>query len=91
MFTRIVELTTKPGKDRELQDMVNDKVLQILKKQKGFVDEMVLVSEKENNRVLGLSFWNTKEDAEQYSSGGVPESTGNTSAPTRGRAHNAHV
>ena len=40
MFTRIVELTTKPGKNRELQDTVNDKVLQILKKQKGFVDEM---------------------------------------------------
>jgi heme-degrading monooxygenase HmoA len=66
MFTRIVELTTKPGKNRELQDTVSDKVLQILKKQKGFVDEMVLVSDKEDNRVLGLSFWNTKEDAEQY-------------------------
>ena len=66
MFTRIVELTTKPGKTRELQDTVNDKVLQILKKQKGFVDEMVLVSDKEDNRVLGLSFWNTKEAAEQY-------------------------
>jgi heme-degrading monooxygenase HmoA len=41
-------------------------VLPILKKQKGFVDETVLVSDKEDNRVLGLSFWNTKEDAEQY-------------------------
>jgi hypothetical protein len=30
------------------------------------VDEIVLVSDKEDNRVLGLSFWNTKEDAEQY-------------------------
>jgi heme-degrading monooxygenase HmoA len=66
MFTRVVELTTKPGKNRELPDTVNDKVLPILKKQKGFVDEMVLVSDKEGNRVLGLSFWNTKEDAEQY-------------------------
>jgi heme-degrading monooxygenase HmoA len=66
MFTRIVELTTKPGKNRELPDTANDKVLPILKKQKGFVDEMVLVSDKEDNRVLGLSFWNTKEDAEQY-------------------------
>ena len=66
MFTRIVELTTKPGKSRELSETVNDKVLSILKKQKGFVDEMVFVSDKEDNRVLGLSFWNTKEDAEQY-------------------------
>ena len=66
MFTRIVELTTKPGKNRELSDTVHEKVLAILKKQKGFVDEMVLVSDRDDNRVVGLSFWNTREDAEQY-------------------------
>jgi len=52
MFTRIVELTSKPGKSRELSDTITDKVLPILKKQKGFVDETVLVSDKEANRVL---------------------------------------
>ena len=66
MFTRIVELTTKPGKNRQLSDTINDKVLPILKKQKGFVDETVLVSDKEDNRVLSLSFWNSREDAEEY-------------------------
>ena len=66
MFTRIVELTTKPGKNKQLSDTINDKVLPILKKQKGFVDETVLVSDKEDNRVLSLSFWNTREDAEEY-------------------------
>ena len=66
MFTRIVELTTKPGKNKQLSDTINDKVLPILKKQKGFVDETVLVSDTEDNRVLSLSFWNSKEDAERY-------------------------
>ena len=66
MFTRIVELTSKPGKNKQLSDTINDKVLPILKKQKGFVDETVLVSDKEDNRVLSLSFWNTKDDAEEY-------------------------
>ncbi|MGH9502644.1 MAG: antibiotic biosynthesis monooxygenase family protein [Terriglobales bacterium] len=66
MFTRIVELTTKPGKNNQLSDTINEKVLPILKKQKGFVDETVLISDRDDNRVLGLSFWNTKEDAEQY-------------------------
>ena len=33
MFTRIVELTTKPGKNKQLSDTINDKVLPILKKQ----------------------------------------------------------
>jgi heme-degrading monooxygenase HmoA len=66
MFTRVLELTTKPGKNKQLSDTINDKVLPILKKQKGFVDETVLVSDKEDNRVLSLTFWNTSEDAEEY-------------------------
>ena len=41
-------------------------MLPILKKQRGFVDETVLVSDAEDTRVLALSFWNAKEDAEQY-------------------------
>ena len=66
MFTRVVELTTKPGKNEQLSATINDKVLPILKRQKGFVDEMVFVSDREDTRVLALSFWNTREDAEQY-------------------------
>jgi quinol monooxygenase YgiN len=66
MFTRIVELTSKPGKNKQLADTIDEKILPILKKQKGFVDETVFVSDKEDNRVLAQGFWNTKEDAEQY-------------------------
>ena len=66
MFTRIVELTSKPGKNKQLADIIDVKVLPILKKQKGFVDETVFVSDKEDNRVLAQGFWNSKEDAEQY-------------------------
>ena len=66
MFTRVVELTSKSGKSKELSNTINDKVLPILKKQKGFVDETVLVSDVEPDRMLALSFWNSKEDAERY-------------------------
>ncbi len=66
MYTRVVELTTKSGKAKELANTINDKVLPILKKQAGFVDETVLVSDAEPNRILALSFWNSKEDAERY-------------------------
>jgi len=66
MFTRIVEVTPKSGKAKELSNTINDKVLPILKKQTGFVDETLLVSDPEPNRVLSLSFWNTREDAERY-------------------------
>jgi heme-degrading monooxygenase HmoA len=66
MYTRVVEINCKPGKSRELTDTINEKVVPILKKQRGFVDETVLVSDTESTRVLGLSFWNSKEDAERY-------------------------
>jgi heme-degrading monooxygenase HmoA len=66
MFTRVVEVTTKPGKASELTTIINDKVLPILKKQAGFVDETLLVSDTDSDRVLALSFWNTREDAVRY-------------------------
>ena len=66
MFTRIVEITCKSGKAKELSSTINEKVLPILKKQPGFVDEAVLVSDTESTRILGLSFWNSKDDAERY-------------------------
>ena len=56
MYTRVVELTTKPGKARELCATVDEDVLPILKKQAGFVDEAVLASDTDTNRVLGISF-----------------------------------
>src|SRR5215475_10796210 len=66
MFTRVVELTSTSGKSKELANAIDEKAVPILKKQRGFVDEMVLVSATEPDRILGISFWNTKDDAEQY-------------------------
>jgi heme-degrading monooxygenase HmoA len=66
MFTRVVEMTSKSGKSQELAHTINEKAVPILKKQRGFVDEIVLVSSAESDRVLALSFWKKKEDAEQY-------------------------
>ena len=66
MFTRVVELTSKSGRSKELANTIDEKAVPILKKQRGFVDEMVLVSDAEPNLILGISFWNTREDAERY-------------------------
>src|SRR5215471_17345483 len=73
MFTRVVELTSKSGKAKELSNTINEKVVPILKKQRGFVDETVLVSDTDPTRVLGLSFWNSKEDAERYHQNEYPK------------------
>jgi heme-degrading monooxygenase HmoA len=66
MFTRIVEMTTKNGKARELSRTINDKVLSLLRNQPGFVDEIMLVSDQNPDRLVALSFWETKEEAEIY-------------------------
>jgi len=66
MFTRVVEMTSKPGKSQELANTINNKAMPILKKQRGFVDEIVLVEYGKADQVLALSFWNTPDDAEDY-------------------------
>jgi heme-degrading monooxygenase HmoA len=73
MFTRIVEISTKPGKSIEVANAIDEKVLPFLRQQPGFLDETVLTSETESNRVIGISFWKTKEDAERYSRDQFPK------------------
>ena len=58
--------TIKQGKARELTQAVNDKIRPLLENQTGFVDVTVIVSDTEPNRVLALSFWNTREDVQRY-------------------------
>ena len=66
MFTRIVELTVKPGKLNELTSIIQDKIIPTLRKQTGFVDEITLRPDMDTNKLLAISFWNTREDAERY-------------------------
>jgi len=73
MFTRVVELKAKSGKARELGQTINDKALPILRKQEGFVDEIVLVSDTEPDRILALSFWKRQQDAERYNKEQYPK------------------
>jgi heme-degrading monooxygenase HmoA len=66
MFTRVLEMTSKAGKSQEVANTINDRAVPILKKQRGFVDEIVLISSGKADQVLALSFWNEREDAEEY-------------------------
>ena len=66
MFTRVVEIETMARKGSDLRSAINEKVLPILKKQPGFVDEIMLVASTEPDRILTLTFWQTEADAERY-------------------------
>ncbi|MFB3814110.1 MAG: antibiotic biosynthesis monooxygenase [Terriglobales bacterium] len=75
MYTRVVEITAKPGKARELCSTINDKVLPMLRKHTGFVDETILISDQNPSMVLGISTWKTREDAERYNREDYPKVT----------------
>ncbi len=64
MFARVVEVKTKPGKSKEVCNLLHDKILRTLKAQNGFVDELVLVDG--DHGILAISLWKTKEDADRY-------------------------
>ena len=50
MFTRVVEITAKQGKSKELCNTIYEKVLPILTKHSGFVELTTLVSDTDPNR-----------------------------------------
>ncbi len=66
MFTRVVEIRAKAGKTKELCSTTIEKVVPVLKKQQGFQDAILLVSDTDPRQVLAISFWHQREDAERY-------------------------
>jgi heme-degrading monooxygenase HmoA len=66
MFARIVDFVSRPGKTRILSEIIQNRLRPILRVQPGFLDEIVLESDVEPDRVLTLSFWKTREQAERY-------------------------
>src|SRR5579883_1240749 len=66
MYTRMVEVTAKPGKTDQLLETMKDTVLRKLRSQPGFIDLVGLVSERNRSRLVAISFWDSKESAERY-------------------------
>ena len=66
MFIRIVDFVSMPGKAKTLSETIQNKLLPVLRVQPGFVDEIVLESDVEPNRVLTVTSWKTREQAESY-------------------------
>jgi len=63
MFTRIVECKAKPGKREELATKIRNEVLALLQRQSGFVDLITLEDNSDRERFVCLSFWHTREAA----------------------------
>ena len=72
MFTRHVIMELKPNATTEFANVVESKILPLLRKQKGFRDEITFVA-PDRSEAIAISFWDTKEGAEAYNTSGYPE------------------
>src|SRR5580765_369802 len=71
MFTRHVVIQLKPKTAPEFTRLIEKEVIPMLRKQKGFLDELTFIS-PDLTEAVGNSFWETKEDAEAYNRTGYP-------------------
>jgi hypothetical protein len=72
MYTRNVSMKLKANSVSEFTRTLENEVIPVLRKQKGFRDEITLVA-AERNEVVAIGFWDRKEDAESYNREKYPE------------------
>lgn len=65
MYARIVTMTLKPDSAAGFGKAIEEGAVPLLRKHKGFVDQIAMIS-PDGNVGYGISFWDTKEDAEAY-------------------------
>lgn len=65
MFTRHVMARLKAKSAPEFTRLMEKEVIPMLRKQKGFVDEITFIS-PDLTEIVANSFWETKTDAENY-------------------------
>ena len=74
MFTRRVSMHLKPNSVAEFTQSLEKDILPLLRKQKGFQDEITFVGQG-GREAFGISLWDTAENAEAYNRGTYPEVT----------------
>jgi hypothetical protein len=68
MFARSVSFHLKPGRAAEFTQTLEKETLPVLRKQKGFQDEIAFIASNGTDAV-GISFWDLKENADAYARG----------------------
>jgi len=72
MFARHVTMQLKPSTVNEFPVTFEKEILPLLRRQKGFLDELLLVT-PEKGEVVAISLWETKEYAETYTRDVYPQ------------------
>ena len=66
MFARIVEFIPKLEKKEELVKVIRNEVLPLLNKQTGFMEVLPFFPETKNEKVIAITLWTEKGNAERY-------------------------
>jgi len=72
MFARRVSMHLKPNSVAELTQRLEKEVIPMLRKQKGFQDEITFIVPG-GTEAFGISLWESPENAEAYNRGAYPE------------------
>ncbi len=73
MFARILEFVPKLEKKEDFVRVVKNEVLPILTKQHGFLEMLPFFPEIQNEKVITISLWTEKKDAERYERESFPK------------------
>ena len=72
MFARIVSMRLKPNTTAEFTQTIEKRILPILRKQKGFRDEITFIAPG-GLEAVGISLWDSREQADAYNNGSYGE------------------
>ena len=72
MFARTVTVRLKNNMAAEFKKTLENEILPLLRKQRGFQDEITLVAQ-EGNEAVGISLWDNRQNAEAYQRETYPE------------------
>lgn len=72
MFTRNVTMKLKANSAREFTRLIENEIIPVLRKQKGFRDEITFVA-TDRSEAVAISLWDAKENAEAYDRAGYTE------------------
>ena len=72
MLIRHVTIKLKANVAPEFNRVIENEILPLLRKQPGFRDQITFVA-PERSEAVGISFWETQENCENYNRNGYPE------------------
>ena len=72
MFARNVRMHLKPNSTSQFTQTLEKEVLPVLRKQEGFQDEVAFIVPN-GTEAVAISFWQSKENAENYTRTAYPE------------------